>query len=188
MRAREINEDELAKVMADRLAHHGDVNLSLAERLKPSAIGYLKEGAHDRAAILFEAIIQQEPDEAESHNNLGFCLMPTDPDQALVSLDKAMSLGWSSAPLTDANRILAVACAGRLQSAMDLAQTFLLRHSRSDCQGGHFLWNPSAIIDHKEVELVESDDLYAYVETIVAALNDQLASNDAPENEYRGTS
>ena len=170
LRLREIPEDDLSKAMADRLVRYEDNRPSLMNRLKPSAIRYLREGRHERAAILFETAIDQNCADAEGHNNLGFCLIPTDPNSAVESLERAMSMGWSEKALTDANRILATAFAGRLTSALDLALTYSSRHGPSELQGHHYLWDPTALLDRGEPELLELDDLDHYVDSIVNTL------------------
>ena len=170
MRLREVPEDDLSKAMADRLVRYEDSHPSLVDRLKPSALRYLREGRHERAAILFETVIDQDCADAEGHNNLGFCLIPTDPHSAVESLERAMSMDWSEKALTDANRILATAFAGRLTSALDLALTYSLRHGPSELHGHHYLWDPAALLDSGESVLVELDDLDRYVDSIVSTL------------------
>ena len=120
MRLREIPEHDLSKTMADRLVRYEDGRPSLTQRLKPSALRYLRENRHQQAAILFETAIDQDYADAEGHNNLGFCLIPTDPNSAIESLERAMSMA-------------SVPCLWIGQKGPSQMQTaFLPPHSRED--------------------------------------------------------
>lgn len=171
MRLREINEGELSRVMADRLIRYRRDSPSLADRLKPSALGYLREGRHDRAAVLFETAIDEDRQNGQAHNNFGFCLIPSDPAAAIRSLDEAIALNWSEIPLTEANRVLAAAAAGRTTIAVDLARDFLTRYRSSDLMGHHYLWDPDDLLASGQPTLVELRDLCQYVERILTILH-----------------
>ena len=47
----------------------------------------LKQGRYREAAAVFEFGVQQRPEDAEVRNNLGFCLIPVEPREALGHLD-----------------------------------------------------------------------------------------------------
>ena len=180
MRLREVNEDELSRVMADRLVRYRRDGPSLADRLKPSALEYLREGRHDRAAILFETAIDEDRQDGQAHNNFGFCLIPSDPAAAVQSLDEAIALNWSETPLTEANRVLAAAAAGRITVALDLARDFLTKYRPSDLMGHHYLWDPDDLLASGQPTLVELNDLCEYVEKITAILRRRYSDRREP--------
>ena len=63
-----------------------------------------------------------EPNNADFHNNLGFCLLPDNPDLALVSLNKADELGYTDKLVNLANRALALILLGRHAVALRLVE------------------------------------------------------------------
>lgn len=180
MGVREVPEPELAKEMADRLArqpseHHGHVP-DLADSLVMPAVRFLSEGRRVEAAALFEAAVSNNPDNPGALNNLGFCLLPDDPERALVLFEKAVSTGRNDKALTDANRILALAALGRHTSAIDLATTFLQQHTNSPQRPSRsWLWDIESILDDKKPILIECHELLSYVTMIQQRLESQTA-------------
>lgn len=174
MREREIQEDELSKTMADRLTQSQRDQTSLADELKPAAIRYLKEGQLNKATTLFDAAVNQDPTDSEAINNLGFCLLPSDPERALACFIQASELGWSESVVSECNRILAVALAGRLTVALDFAHTFLNQHREAGLRGSYFMWDPENLLLEGHPILAEVDDLVGYAELIVTTVDTSL--------------
>lgn len=129
MAARRISETDLSKVIADRSVKNADrsENSIPVERFTRVAVDLLMEGGRDAAASLFRAILDAEPNNAQAHNNLGFCIMPDDAAGALLEFDRAASLGLEFTPMVIGNRIYALAALGRATSALDLAERLVER-------------------------------------------------------------
>lgn len=51
-------------------------------------------GEREAATALFEAAIALNDSDAVAHNNLGFCLLPDRPKDALVALERAAELSF----------------------------------------------------------------------------------------------
>lgn len=171
MREREVQEDELSRVMADRLAQNYRDRLSLAHELKPAAIRYLEEGQLEKAATLFDAAVHQDGSDAEALNNLGFCVLPSDPERAIEHFVRASELGWSESVISECNRILAIALAGRLTVALDFAQALLYQHREAGLRGNCYMWDPKILLLEGRPVLSEYDDLVSYVELIVTTVD-----------------
>ncbi|MCY4369759.1 MAG: hypothetical protein OXF41_10180 [bacterium] len=175
MSVREVPEPELAKEMADRLArqtdHHSHVP-NLADTLVKPAVKFLGQGRRIEATALFEAAASNDPDGPEALNNLGFCLIPDNPERALRCFEKAISTGRADRMLTDANRLLVLAALGRRTSAIDLATTFLHQHEDSPPRPSiSWLWDIDPVLQGTDPDLIERRDLLKYVATIVAKLD-----------------
>ena len=125
MRVREVSANDLARVMADRLRADPHPSEELTNMLVKPAVTFLEEGRRTEAAALFEAALRYDPNSADALNNLGFCLLPDDPEQALRHLDAAMGTGQANIEVTNANRLLALILLGRWTSAGDLAESHL---------------------------------------------------------------
>ena len=179
MGVREVPERELAKAMADRLASQSGRHVhspDLADTLVMPAVKFLVQGRRIEATALFEAAASNDPDSPGALNNLGFCLVPDDPERALRCFGKALATGRADRMLTDANRILVLAALGRRTSAIDLATNFLQEHADSPPRPGPtWLWDIDSILQGTAPDLLESReetrDLLAYVASIVVKLD-----------------
>jgi Flp pilus assembly protein TadD len=96
---RTVDEGELAKLIADRAVKAAQDAIEgereAAERqaflfVQP-AVRFLQDGRRREAAALFEALIDFDPDNPEAQNNLGFCLLPDDPERALQHVARHQS-------------------------------------------------------------------------------------------------
>ena len=181
MNARKVPEADLAKQMTDRLAEHPSSqpgpSVQLAHMLVLPAVRFLNEGRRVEASALFEAAVHHNPGDPHALNNLGFCLLPDDPERAHKYLEKAARTGRGDRQLIDTNRILALAVLSRWTSAIDLATTYLQQHvdgpSRSSAT---WLWDIDPVFQGNDPELITCHDLSAYVETIMAKVNDHTES------------
>lgn len=79
---------------------------TLAAKMQQRATVLLLEGRSREAAALFEFAVSQDPNDAAALNNLGFCLVVTDPRQALTYLRKAYDLGYQPTAINIHNRAL----------------------------------------------------------------------------------
>lgn len=83
-----------------------EVHQSLAQRMQRQAVGFLRDGQHREAAALFEFAAAEAPADASAANNLGFCLIPEDPEVARQHLERAAQLGYQPAVINAYNRAL----------------------------------------------------------------------------------
>lgn len=186
MNAREVPEADLAKQMADRLAEQPSAQhdpssqhdpAQLAHMLVLPAVSFLNEGRRVEASALFEAAVHHNPGDPDALNNLGFCLLPDDPERAHKYLEKAARTGRGDRQLIDTNRILALAVLGRRTSAIDLATTYLQQHADSPPRpSATWLWDIDPVFQGNDPELITCHDLSAYVETIMEKINDHTGS------------
>lgn len=163
MASRKIDEHELTRVLADRLVLAGRSTYTDLHRFTPIAVDLLRDGKRANAAAIFSAIVDAEPSHSEAQNNLGFCLLPDDPQRALFSLQKAADLVDGPLALSAANvgnRILAFAMLGRLTPALELAERF---HSEiGDGSSGGWMWDPG-LLTGKDPVLLEVPRIEEYV-------------------------
>ncbi|MDA2989086.1 MAG: hypothetical protein O2815_08425 [Actinomycetota bacterium] len=189
MRGREVPVEEVAAVMAERFARprgtgrgatSGDFASNFPERttsfLVEPALKFIQDGRRAEARALFEAVLIQDRDSASANNNLGFCLIPDNPQQALEYLDRAKDLGATPNDLTDANRLMALALLGRSTMCLDLAlSTFGVSRAAGDDEkpslplsaGGSFLWEPESLVQGTHAKIVQITDLRSYAELVV---------------------
>ena len=171
MSVRRIEESELALEMADRLANHTPVNQPLANSLVGSAVNFIGEGRRLEAAALFEAAVHHEPESSDALNNLGFCLLPDQPERAIEYFEKASTTGRGDLGLIEANRILALALSRRYTSAMDLATLYLDRELPSKSNSSNYLWDVESVFYGSSPKLIKNQDLKQYVEDILTKIN-----------------
>ena len=176
MRVREVSANDLARVMADRLGAEPRPSEELTSMLVEPALTFLKEGRRTEAAALFEAALRHSPNDALALNNLGFCLLPDDPEEALRHLDASIGTDQAYLELTNANRLLALVLLGRWTSACDLAETHLDRFANSSPRESVWLWDIDPLLHDSGAAVIECDDIGSYVE----ALRDLAVSEGQP--------
>ncbi|MFD0885047.1 hypothetical protein ACFQ08_10860 [Streptosporangium algeriense] len=94
---------------------------SLTGEMTRHAVGLLRQGRVKEAAALFEFGVRGAPDNAELHNNWGFCLIPVDSHRALKLLIRAQALGYFCEPFNVYNQMCCLVSLGRHQPALSLA-------------------------------------------------------------------
>ena len=166
MKVREVPAADLARVMADRLGAEPHPSKELTNLLVKPAVTFLEDGRRSEAATLFEAALRHDPTDADALNNLGFCLLPDDPEKALRHLDAAIDSGQADIEITNANRLLALIALGRWTSACDLAESHLDRHADSSPQRSVWLWQIDSVLDASDATLIECEDIGSYVEAL----------------------
>lgn len=174
MSVRKVSETELAMAMADRLAADTTPlpepavrSSELAEQLVVPAVNFIREGRRAEAAVLFEAATHHEPHNPAAFNNLGFCLLPDNPNRALEYLEKAAEAVNGDNELFDANRILCLTSIGRYTSAIDLAAAYLARYEASTSRPSTWLWDIGSILHGDDPKLIELRELRSYVKEIL---------------------
>lgn len=169
MSSRPIDLTALAQVLAERSAAADPPTVDqsrFASKFVRSAVAFLQEARYIEAAALFEAIVRRQPDDPEALNNLGFCLLASDPDKALKSLSLANDQPSADHDLIDINRLLTLFVLGRKTAATDLADRLL--HRLADGRGLRtptFLWEPASLLAGAP-NLVERTDMLAYVQEV----------------------
>lgn len=166
MAFRNIDENELAKTIADRDAGRTSRRRQPSlERFTLRAVELLNQGDFGEAAAVFEAMTEVAPDHAEAWNNYGFCLLPGRPSEALSALERAASLGFETIPVNVGNRLLALACLERITSALEFAESSYdtLREQRP-WPGWLWAWQP----DDPSWKLVEVDDVRLHTVDLAA--------------------
>jgi len=153
-----------------------------AHLVKPAA-SFLREGRFTEARALFEAILQTDPESADANNNLGFCLIPENPQLSLSYFNEVERLSGAQSDLLAANRMLALAKIGQTTAVLDIAEaSFGLSGISSDLAlrqpslgGNSFVWNVRSILNGTAPQLDEVTDLRAYAAEILnAVLNGNL--------------
>ena len=125
MRERFVDASELAHEIASRAAAGetagSETMMSVSAFVRP-ALAHLGEGRFTTAAAIFDACRIASPNDAEAHNNYGFCALPTDVPAALAALDRAAELGMFLSPVNAANRMVALHRLNRAGTALEVAQ------------------------------------------------------------------
>jgi hypothetical protein len=117
MKARTIDENDLARALAKAAA----VPLSETDRvLVSTALRLLREGSRKAAAVMFDEARRAQWENAEFHNNYGFCILPDDPAESLTALELASNLGYART-VNVCNRMLALSMIGKNAAALELA-------------------------------------------------------------------
>ena len=179
MSVREIPATDLALVMADKLASQDTVPRKpdqLSDSLVLPAINFLIEGRRMEAAALFEAAVHNDPDSVDALNNLGFCLLPDNPERALRYLEKAAATGHGDVELINVNRLLGLASVGRRTSALDLAATHLHRYANKGPRPQTWLWEIESVLRSNEPQLIKCYDLASYVIAIQEMINNETGT------------
>lgn len=159
--ARQVRDDDLNRVIAERAIHHGGVADERLRELTENAISAIKAGRPDAAASIFETARKLHPTNPKLANNLGFCLIPLDPGAAVANLRDAERLGFAAegaheAALLACNLALALTRLGDAATATATATAGLAnieRAGRSLPPGEAFLWS----LDPDSDEVVTAD-------------------------------
>ncbi len=96
------------------------LNRTMLSKLGMSALDLLRIGRTREAATLFAFALHESPDDAELLNNLGFCLIPDDPRDALNRLEEAARRGYEHGAINLYNRALCKMLLGDLKSSLDM--------------------------------------------------------------------
>lgn len=143
MRSRKVLVNEVATGLATRATEKWSSTSSPDEATYRHndfvriAADYLAAGRHDAAISMYEALHKISPNDRQVTNNLGFCLLPRDPQRALCLFDQAWGLRGKKEAVTVANRMLALHVLGRNGEAL----SSLPRLSECECANSKsWLW------------------------------------------------
>lgn len=169
MRDRVIDDNELAGILADQACAREDNDTARRFRedskihvaqFTAVALDTIKSGNVSEAVALYRAIIHVVPDDWQAANNLGFCLIPVSPREAIEYLERSVEAPKRPAqllPMTHLNLALAKYRCGDFSGALE---------SIADARNGPSLnisgsmWVPG---DAQTLQRVESLEDYADV-------------------------
>jgi hypothetical protein len=144
MTDRTISKDQIAREIARRAVYHErpDPGESLVTEMSRHAMKLLRSGRCREAAAVFEFGVDQRPEDSEVRNNLGFCLIPIDPREALEHLKIAANLGYRKNTINAYNQMCCYMSIGRSRAALNIAdeESQNPKHFNSDV----LLWRASA--------------------------------------------
>ena len=126
---REISEERLNAEIARRVVlqvpnGEPDAESALAADMAGHARALLLQGRGHEAAALFEFASKRRPADAEARNNLGFCLVPEDPKQALFDLEAAAHMGYRDTVVNVYNRVCCHSALRQARAAIALAEGY----------------------------------------------------------------
>lgn len=141
MNDRRIQRDQITEEIARRVVYNRgniDPGESLAMEMTRHAEKLLKQGRHREAAAVFEFGVQQRPEDADVRNNLGFCLIPIEPREALDHLKSAANMGYEPSATNAYNQMCCYVAVGRSRAALNIADSeYKKLHGK---QVAAFLW------------------------------------------------
>jgi len=182
MYARPVIQEELARVMADRFArpHRPDQNRPITPRLVEPAAAFLEEGRRVEAAALFEAGLRMDPNDADTYNNLGFCVLPDEPARAMELFEKAVELD-PDRDLSRMNRVLALALLGKRGEAIDSAIRLREEAGERFKEDTGWLWNIESTLSECE-SFIDKDVIFgSYLDELIDSLGGDQERNPASE-------
>lgn len=100
-------------------SHYGS---ALAKQMQGKAEDFLTEGRRPEASALFEFALTQQPDDPDALNNLGFCLLPDDPEAALVYIRRARAQGYTPLGINVFNEATALLALGHARQALQAVE------------------------------------------------------------------
>jgi hypothetical protein len=115
-----------------------DPEAVLAADMAGHARALLRQGRCGEAAALFEFAARRRPTDPEARNNLGFCLIPSDPRRAIYDLDAAARMGYGHTVVNVYNQVCCHLMLRRPRAALGLAEDYWA--AQDDQPGGATLW------------------------------------------------
>ncbi|MEX2375673.1 MAG: hypothetical protein WD942_08840 [Dehalococcoidia bacterium] len=132
--------------------------------LQDEALSLLHEGNIEAATGLFQGALYSSPDSPRLQNNLAFCLIPTQPEQAAVILESLHRKGFER-ELTAANLATAAVVRGDPEGARRWANE--VGGSLSGEQS-YYLWD----LGTEPAKVVYVEDVRGHIHALVASLGD----------------
>jgi hypothetical protein len=141
LKERTIALPDLNAEIAHRAVRGRESNRDLTlDQAKDQAIDLLKSGDRRSAAELFRAVCHRWPNSSEAHNNLGFCILPDDPVEAVLHLCRGRDLGYDALATSAVNLMQAYLLNGENRLALDAAQGVWENWETSLPTGGAWHW------------------------------------------------
>ena len=173
MKLRAVAADRLARVIADRAADKSEA-VELISAYQRAAVDLLEDGSFDAAAALYRTLVEDRPANAEIRNNLGFCLMPTSPSEALPALEQADDLGYQPAIVNLANRAKCLLDLGRVGPAYALIEKGFNESAKNEPSTA-WLW--MTVDGH--LKLLSFDDAREYLALLAVELSTMSGDDES---------
>jgi hypothetical protein len=165
---RRVPREEITQEIARRTVYEDDSPdpvESLVVEMSRHAIKLLRQGRCREAAAVFEFGVQQRPEDPDVRNNLGFCLIPIEPRQALEHLKAAANMGYQPSVTNAYNQMCCYVSIGRSRAALNVADFESKKFDRTS-MGAH-LWRQSSDGDW---ELFDSEDIFKSIAGFAARI------------------
>ncbi|MDE0656023.1 MAG: hypothetical protein OXH58_05555 [Acidimicrobiaceae bacterium] len=175
MSVRYVRQEELDRHIAARAVDGATTGKKLTDHLVKPAVAFIEDGQPAKAATLFEAVTLEEPDDPAAFNNLGFCLIPDQPERALVALERSLILPACDTLLNSINRAVCLGRLGRYTSAIDLASSALETIDNNE-NFFSWLWDVQDLLANNSAALVTCDDPAQYLTDLLGALKEMTAA------------
>jgi len=123
---RKIPREQITQEIARRVVYksgQADPGESLVDEMTRHAEKLLRQGRYREAAAVFEFGVQQRSEDAEVRNNLGFCLIPVEPREALDHLKAAANMGYEPSATNAYNQMCCYVEIGRSRAALNIADS-----------------------------------------------------------------
>jgi hypothetical protein len=123
MQDRNVSREEITQEIARRAVYNEkpDPAESLVEEMSRHAEKLLNQGRYREAAGVFEFGVHQRPEDPALRNNLGFCLIPIEPREALNHLRAAANMGYSPTATNIFDQMCCYVAIGRSRAALNIA-------------------------------------------------------------------
>lgn len=178
MRDRVIDNNELARILAeyaceiedkDKAREFGDDSRIHVAQFLDVALGAIESGNVSEAVSMYRAIVRLVPDDWQATNNLGFCLIPIDPAEAIEYLERSIGAPQRPPqllPMTHLNLALANFRRGKLEEALES-----IRRARSvaTLSIGGYMWAP----DEPQL-MLHLSSLQEYADSLEALVSEAL--------------
>jgi hypothetical protein len=133
-----------------------------------AALTHLKNDRPEEAARIFQGLVDLNPTDGDALNNLGFCLLPTDPTAALEVLQRSSLFPMAFRAINAANRVLALLLVGREADALTLARESL-RVVRANENDNCVTWRVESTGETPQLSL-QSTSPHAYLTNLTEFL------------------
>jgi len=167
MSDRSVPRDQITEEIARRVVYNSgnvDPGESLADEMTRHAEKLLGQGRYREAAAVFEFGVQQRPEDANVRTNLGFCLIPVEPREALTHLKAAANMGYESSSTNAYNQMCCYVAVGRSRAALNIADSEYKKPGTK--QESAFLWR-----SHEgQWELFNSESPYNQIAVFAAEI------------------
>ena len=167
MSDRRVPRDQITEEIARRVVYNSgnvDPGESLAEEMTRHAEKLLRQGRYREAAAVFEFGVQQRPEDAAVRNNLGFCLIPVEPREALSHLKAAANMGYEPSATNAYNQMCCYVAVGRSRAALNIADSEYKKPKAK--QEGAFLWRSR----EGQWELFHSESPFSEIAVLAAEI------------------
>lgn len=168
MNSRRIDRLQLAEAIANMAAGEAEVDQAASvssDQYVHLAARMLEEGRRSAAAGVFEAQRTVSPGDATAHNHHGFCLLIDEPEEGLLSLERAASLGLGNDAVNVANRMFGLRALNRRASALGLAERYWSTREPDADRAPAYLWDIRA-----PGQLLTAADPHAYIAELALAV------------------